>query len=92
MASKVSPVRILALLLALAAPVAAQQAAHPIKIGVIDPARIVEGSARGKLAIERLGKERDQRLAEGNRLKQEIADLQKRATDGRQSLSQDKLK
>ena len=93
MASKATPVRILALLAVLAAaPAAAQQAAKPLKIGIIDPERIVQESARGKLAIEKLNKERDARLAEGNRLRQEIADLQKRANDGRLSLGQDKLK
>ena len=92
MVSKVTPVRILALLAALAAPVAAQQAARPLKVGVIDPELIVAQSARGKVALERLNKERDQRLAEGNRMRQEIADLQKRMTDGRLSLGQDKLK
>jgi outer membrane protein len=92
MASKATPVRILALLAALCAPAAAQQAARPLKIGVIDPERIVQESARGKQAIERLNKERDQRLAEGNRMRQEIADLQKRMNDGRLSLGQDKLK
>jgi len=92
MVSKATPVRILALLAALAAPAAAQQAATPLKIGVIDPERIVAESARGKLAVERLNKERDQRLAEGNRMRQEITDLQKRMNDGRLSLGQDKLK
>jgi outer membrane protein len=92
MASKATPVRILALLAALAAPAVAQQAARPLKIGVIDPERIVAESARGKQALERLNKERDQRLAEGNRMRQEIADLQKRMNDGRLSLGQDKLK
>lgn len=91
MVSKATPVRILALLAALAAPAAAQQAA-PLKIGVIDPERIVAESARGKQAVERLNKERDQRLAEGNRMRQEINDLQKRMNDGRLSLGQDKLK
>ena len=92
MVSKATPVRILALLAVLAAPAAAQQAATPLKIGVIDPERIVAESARGKLAVERLNKERDQRLAEGNRMRQEITDLQKRMNDGRLSLGQDKLK
>lgn len=92
MVSKATPVRILALLAALAAPAAAQQAAPPLKIGVIDPERIVAESARGKQAVERLNKERDQRLAEGNRMRQEITDLQKRLNDGRLSLGQDKLK
>ncbi len=92
MASKASPVRLLTLLALLAAPAAAQPAAHPFKIGVIDPERIVAESARGKLAVERLNSERDKRLAEGNRLRQEIADLQKRMNDGRLSLGEDKLK
>ena len=92
MVSKATPVRILALLAALCAPAAAQQAAPTLKIGVIDPERIVAESARGKLAVERLNKERDQRLAEGNRMRQEITDLQKRMNDGRLSLGQDKLK
>ena len=92
MISKATPVRILALLAALCAPAAAQQAAPTLKIGVIDPERIVAESARGKLAVERLNKERDQRLAEGNRMRQEITDLQKRMNDGRLSLGQDKLK
>jgi outer membrane protein len=93
MASKVRPVRVLPLLLLLAAPVAAQQpAAKPLKIGFIDPERIVAESARGKQALERLNKERDQRLAEGNRMRQEIADLQKQMNDGRMSLGEAKLK
>jgi len=92
MVSKATPVRILALLAALAAPAVAQQAAPPLKIGVIDPERIVAESVRGKQAVERLNKERDQRLAEGNRMRQEITDLQKRMNDGRLSLGQDKLK
>lgn len=92
MVSKATPVRILALLAVLCAPAAAQQAAPTLKIGVIDPERIVAESARGKQAVERLNKERDQRLAEGNRMRQEITDLQKRLNDGRLSLGQDKLK
>jgi Skp family chaperone for outer membrane proteins len=92
MASKLSPVRLVTLLALLAAPAAAQQAARPLKIGVIDPERVVAESARGKLAVDRLNKERDQRLAEGTRMRQEIADLQKRMNDGRLSLGADKLK
>jgi outer membrane protein len=92
MASKATPVLVLALLAGLAAPLAAQPAAKPLKIGFIDPERIVAESARGKQAVERLNGERDKRLTEGNRLRQEIADLQKRATDGRLSLGADKLK
>jgi outer membrane protein len=92
MASKATPVLVLALLTGLCAPVVAQTAAKPLKIGVIDPERIVAESGRGKQAQERLIGERDKRLAEGNRMRQEIADLQKRMNDGRLSLGQDKLK
>ena len=92
MVSKATPVLILALLALLAAPLAAQTAAKPLKIGFIDPERIVAESARGKQALERLNGERDKRLTEGNRLRQEISDLQKRANDGRLSLGADKLK
>ncbi len=99
MARKLTPVRILALLAVLAAPgltahaqqPAAAAAPSPQKNGSIDPERIVAESARGKQAIERLNQERDRRLAEGNKLKQEIADLQKRMNEGRLSLGQDKL-
>ncbi len=99
MARKTSPVRILALLAVLAAPAVSAQAQQPaaaaapkpLKIGIIDPERIVAESARGKQAIERLNQERDRRLAEGNKLKQEISDLQKRMNEGRLSLGQDKL-
>jgi outer membrane protein len=92
MASKATPVLVFALLAGLAAPLAAQPAAKPLKIGFIDPERVVAESGRGKQALERLNGERDKRLAEGNRMRQEIADLQKRANDGRLSLGQDKLK
>ena len=91
MASKATPIRILALLAALAAPVAAQQAARPLKVGVIDPERIVPSRRAARWRSSVLNKERDQRLAEGNRMRQEIADLQKRMNDGRLSLGQDKL-
>ena len=100
MARKLSPVLVLALLTVLAAPAVtahAQQAAaaaasRPLKIGIIDPERIVAESARGKQAVERLNKERDSRLAEGNRLRQEIETLQKQMTEGRLSLGEAKLK
>lgn len=100
MARKLSPVRILALLAVLAAPAltahaqqpAAAAAPKPLKIGIIDPERIIANSARGKQAVERLTKERDTRLAEGNRLRQEIEALQKQMNDGRLSLGEAKLK
>jgi Skp family chaperone for outer membrane proteins len=100
MARKLIPIPLFALLAVLAAPAPpahgqqpAQPAAapKPLKIGVIDPERIVRESVRGKQAIETLNKARDERLAEGNKMKQEIADLQKRVNDGRLSLGQDKL-
>ena len=96
MALKVSPLRVLAVLAALAAPAipayGQAPAAKPIKIGIIDPERIVAESARGKQAIERLNKERDDRMARGNAMRQEINDLQKQVTDGQLSLGEAKLK
>jgi outer membrane protein len=77
-----------ALLLLAAAPAAAQA---PMKIAVIDSDRIVAESARGKAALERLKTLQDQKVAEGRRLQQEIADLRKRLDEGRLSLAPDKL-
>jgi outer membrane protein len=77
-----------ALLLVAAAPAAAQQAP---KFAVIDSDRIVAESARGKAALERLKQMQDEKVAEGRRMQQEIADLRKRAEEGRLSLAPDKL-
>jgi outer membrane protein len=90
-AAKTLRALVLPLLLLLAAPLVAQQA-KPMKIGVIDPDRIVAESARGKVIVEKLNKARDERVAQGNKLKQEIADLQKQIEAGRLSLGEAKLK
>ena len=74
-------------LLLLAAPAVAQQ----MKIAVIDSDRIVSDSARGKAALDRLKTIQEQKVAEGRRLQQEIADLRKRIEEGRLSLAPDKL-
>ena len=96
MAPKATSVRLLTVLALLAAPVMAQAPAaapaKPLKIGVIDPELIIKNSTRGKAALERLGKEQDQRLSEGKRMRQEIEDLQKQLKDGQLSLGDAKLK
>jgi outer membrane protein len=91
MSVKAAALRALLPLLALAAlPAAAQPPASP-KIAVIDSDRIVAESARGKAALERLRGLQEQKIAEGQRLQQEINDLRKRMEDGRLSLAPDKL-
>ena len=94
MASIAKKSRLLALplLALLAAPVAAQTAAKPMKVGVIDAERIVAESSRGKTVIAALNKARDERVSQGNRMRQEITDLQKQINDGRLSLGEAKLK
>jgi len=84
--------RALALLALLVAPAAAQQAAKPLKIGIIDPDRIVAESQRGKVVVAALNKARDERVAQGNKLKQDISELQKQIDAGRLSLGEAKLK
>jgi outer membrane protein len=89
--------RLLPLLALLAAPVVtvapadAQAPAGPLKIATIDSDRVVAESARGKAALEKLKTLQDQKVAEGRRLNQELADLRKRMEDGRLSLAPDKL-
>jgi outer membrane protein len=88
----VQSLRVLSVAALLAAPVAAQQAAKPMKIGIIDPDRIVAESQRGKVVVAALNKARDERVAQGNKLKQEISELQKQIDAGRLSLGEAKLK
>lgn len=76
------------LLLASAAPVAAQQ---PVKIAVIDSDRIVAESARGKAALARLQTLQEEKMAQARAMQQEITDLRRRLEEGRLSLAADKL-
>lgn len=97
MSSRFTPL-ILGLALAAApiVPARAQQAAAPapggaIKIAVIDTEKILLGSNTGKKALADLKKLQEAKETEGRTKQQEIKDLQAKLTDGRLSLSQDKL-
>jgi outer membrane protein len=84
----------LALAAAPIAPVLAQQPASPggmLKVAVIDTEKILLGSNTGKKALADLKKLQEQKETEGRNMQQEIKDLQGKLTDGRLSLSQDKL-
>lgn len=83
----------LTLALALAVPFAAnaQAAAGGIKIAVIDTERILTTSQTGKKALADLKKLQEQKENEGRTKQQEIKDLQAKLSEGRLSLSQDKL-
>ena len=76
------------LLLASAAPAAAQQA---LKIAVIDSDRIVAESARGKAALARLQTLQEEKMTQARAMQQEITDLRRRIEEGRLSLAPDKL-
>ncbi len=96
MSSRFTPL-ILGLALA-AAPIvpAYAQAAAPapggaIKIAVIDTEKILLNSGTGKKALADLKKLQETKETEGRTKQQEIKDLQAKLTDGRLSLSQDKL-
>ncbi len=77
-----------------AAPAAAQQpgaAGGPIKVAVIDTEKILLGSNTGKKALADLKTLQEKMETDGRGKQQEIKDLQAKLTDGRLSLSQDKL-
>ena len=96
MSSRFTPL-ILGLALAAApiVPARAQQAAPApggaIKIAVIDTEKILLNSGTGKKALADLKKLQEAKETEGRTKQQEIKDLQGKITDGRLSLSQDKL-
>ena len=85
----------LALALALTGPFAATAQTAPsagtIKIAVIDTEKILTTSQTGKKALADLKKVQEQKENEGRAKQQEIKDLQAKLTEGRLSLSQDKL-
>jgi len=91
MASKASQAGFLALAL-LAAPLAAQPPVRPFKAAIIDPERVMLGSARGKQAYEPILKRRDEGLAQRSKMRQELEEIQRRAAEGRNSLGAEKLK
>lgn len=81
---------IASLIAALAAPAFAQQA-PAVKIAVIDVQRVLTESAAGKQSFERLKKVRDAKVEEGRKLEKDLRDLEKRISDQKFSLSEDKL-
>lgn len=76
----------------LSAPAAlAQQAAGPTKIGVIDVRRLVSDSNAGQQALQELETLRDSKSVELQALSEELEGLQTQITEGRLSLSQERL-
>lgn len=75
------------LILAWGAPLAAQT----VKVAVIDVERILLESERGKRALQEIDALRKQKQDEGTAKQKELSDLQTRFTEGRLSLSEDKL-
>lgn len=71
------------------APAFAQ--ADGVKVAVIDVERILIESERGKAALSEIEALRAQKQEEGTARQQEIADLRQRLSEGRLSLSEDKL-
>lgn len=78
----------LVLLLAVAAPLAAQES---MKIAILDTEQILTTSETGKKALEELQALRAQKEQEGQQLQEEAEALQARLQEGRLSLSQDKI-
>ncbi len=73
-------------LVALAAPTFAQQ-----KIAVIDVARIMTESARGKKVMADIERVQAERASELQAMNDELTDLQRRFQEGRLSLAEDRL-
>lgn len=76
------------LALASAAPLAAQGS---LSVAVIDVERILLESNRGQAALQEIDALRKEKQQEGEAMQKELADLQARFTEGRLSLSEDKL-
>lgn len=73
-----------------AAPLAAQEAA-PVKVAVIDVARILQESGKGKAALDKLAALKAEIDAKLQEQTEAAADLRERIAAGRLSLSEDKL-
>jgi outer membrane protein len=85
------------MLLALVACVAlsgatlAQEGTSVVKIGVIDVERILEESSAGKVVIEALKKLRDEKSSELKARKDALDELNRRYSESRLTLAEDKL-
>lgn len=71
--------------------VSAQDAATPTRIGVIDVRRLVSDSNTGQEVLQELEALRDSKSSELQGLSQELEGLQTQITEGRLSLSQERL-
>jgi outer membrane protein len=74
-----------------AAPASAPPAAAgPLRIGVINVERLVQESALGKEAFNRVKKLNDQKKEEGEKLQKELRDLEQKLADQGSALADDK--
>jgi outer membrane protein len=65
-------------------------AAGPIRIGVINVERLVQESALGKEAFNRVKRINDQKKEEGDKLQKELRDLEQKLADQGSALADDK--
>jgi outer membrane protein len=89
--SRFAAAGLLGLALLVPAAAGAQQPAAGPKVAVIDTERILTSSQLGKAALAELKKVQEQKEAEGRAKQEEIKSLQSKLSEGRLSLSQDKL-
>ena len=73
-----------------AAPASPPAAAGPLKIGVINVERLVQESALGKEAFNRVKRINDQKKEEGDKLQKELRDLEQKLADQGSALADDK--
>lgn len=77
--------------LASAAPAVAQGANQNLKIAILDTEQILTSSATGKQAIEELRALQQEKSTEGEQRQQELQELRDRLTEGRLSLSEERI-
>jgi outer membrane protein len=73
-----------------AAPASPPAAAGPLRIGVINVERLVQESALGKEAFNRVKRINDQKKEEGDKLQKELRDLEQKLADQGSALADDK--
>lgn len=82
---------VLAALGALALPVAAAAQGPALKVAVINTEQILLSSQAGKAALAELKKKQEELEARGKAMQEETRDLQRRISEGRLSLAEDRL-
>lgn len=82
--------RLTPLVLAAAVTVAVPAAAQTQKLGIIDTEKVLLESEAGKKVLADLRTLQEAKQREGDNLQTEVADLQKRLTEGRLALAEDK--